>query len=109
MKTQIFEAIVETIKAVPPGKVATYGQVARWAGFPGQSRQVARILHSSSKKYELPWHRIINAQGKISLPEPGYSRQKELLEEEGISFSETDTVSLEDFGMERVRFGVSEA
>ncbi len=100
MKTQIFESIVETIRAVPPGKVASYGQIARWAGYPGHSRQVARILHSSSQKYDLPWHRIINSQGKISLPEPGYSRQRMLLQEEGISFSETGKVCLKDYGME---------
>ena len=100
MKTQMFESIVETIKAVPFGRVATYGQIARWAGFPGHSRQVARTLHSSSKKYDLPWHRIINSQGKISLPEPGYSRQMELLKDEGISFSDAGKVFLEEFGME---------
>lgn len=100
MKTQIFESIVETIKAVPAGKVATYGQIARWAGFPGHSRQVARILHSSSEKYDLPWHRIINYEGKISLPEPGYSRQMELLKAEGVVFSASGRVSLKDFGME---------
>ena len=78
---------VEIIKSVPFGKVATYGQIAFSAGNPRASRQISRILHSSSKKENLPWHRIVNSSFKISLkPGCGYELQKKLLEDEGIVF-----------------------
>lgn len=54
------------MKKIPRGRVATYGQIARLAGHPGASRAMVWILHSSTKKYRLPWQRVINAQGKIA-------------------------------------------
>ncbi|WP_430541093.1 MGMT family protein [Sporosarcina thermotolerans] len=60
------ERAVKIIKEIPAGRVMTYGQVASAAGNPRGARQISRILHSMSAKYELPWHRIINAQGGIS-------------------------------------------
>ncbi|MHA2272161.1 MAG: MGMT family protein [Candidatus Hodarchaeales archaeon] len=81
------------IKAIPTGKVATYGQIARYAGNPRGARQVAWLLHSSSRKDNLPWHRVVNSKGCISLPSgQGYELQKELLEKEGVSFDETDRI-----------------
>ena len=79
--------IIELIRAIPRGRVATYGQIARMAGLPRGARQVARILHSSSRTRRLPWHRVINASGGISLA-PGYGGelQRALLEKEGVVF-----------------------
>jgi methylated-DNA-protein-cysteine methyltransferase related protein len=86
------------IKQVPRGKVATYGQVAALAGSPLGARQVVRVLHSSSRKDNLPWHRIINGTGRISLPPGGgYEEQKALLLQEGISFDSTDRIDLDLF------------
>jgi methylated-DNA-protein-cysteine methyltransferase-like protein len=83
------------IKRVPKGKVATYGQVAALAGSPLGARQVVRVLHSSSRIDKLPWHRIINSSGKISLPPGGgYEEQKTLLLSEGIAFDQTDNINL---------------
>ena len=80
------ETVLDIISSIPRGKVMTYGQVAAYADSPRSARQVARILHSMSEKHHLPWHRVINKQGKISLTgQPGYS-QKALLEREGIVF-----------------------
>jgi methylated-DNA-protein-cysteine methyltransferase related protein len=75
------------IRAIPPGKVASYGQIAALAGMARQARQVAWILHSSSEKDRLPWHRVIGAAGRISLP-PGRGgrEQRRLLVAEGIRF-----------------------
>ncbi|WP_202080531.1 methylated-DNA--[protein]-cysteine S-methyltransferase [Caldalkalibacillus salinus] len=78
-------AVIDIIKHIPKGHTMTYGQVARLAGHPRAARQVARILHSSSAKYLLPWHRVINAKGEIALNDPDkVERQKSLLEAEGV-------------------------
>jgi methylated-DNA-protein-cysteine methyltransferase related protein len=73
--------IVNIIQAIPPGYVMSYGQVAAAAGNPRGARQVVRILHSMSEKYELPWHRIINAKGEISF---SGKDQRGMLEAEGV-------------------------
>lgn len=92
------ERVVGIILDIPVGRVMTYGQVARVAGNPRGARQVARILHSMSAKHELPWHRIINAQGGISTPsdrEEKGSLQREMLEAEGVEFMENGKVDLQ--------------
>lgn len=94
IKTSTQQA-VNIIRNIPEGRVLTYGMVATLAGKPRGARQVSRILHSMSKKYDLPWHRIVNSKGKISLKQSrGYELQKALLESEGIKFSKTDTIDL---------------
>jgi len=83
------------IKRIPVGKVATYGQIAAYAGNPRASRQVVRVLHSSSLKFGLPWHRVINRKGKISLPQgKGYEIQKNLLLKEGVVFDKDEKINL---------------
>lgn len=90
------QRVKDVIKKVPKGKVATYGQIAALAGNPRAARQVVRILHSSSQKDKLPWHRIVNRQGRIALkPDYGYEIQKELLRQEGIEFDENDTIDFD--------------
>jgi len=92
------EKAVYVLKKVPKGKVATYGQIAAITGHPGAARQVVRILHSSSRKEKLPWHRIINSQGKISLkPGYGYEDQYRLLKHEGIKFKLDQSVDLDRY------------
>jgi methylated-DNA-protein-cysteine methyltransferase-like protein len=87
------------IASIPAGKVATYGQIAILAGNRMAARQVAWILHSSSSKYNLPWHRVINRMGKISLPRGGgYEKQKSLLKKEGIRFDRKESIDLNSFG-----------
>lgn len=87
---------IEIIKSIPHGRVTTYGLIAEYAENPRGARQVARILHSSSKKYTLPWHRVINRHGTISLkPGHGYEVQKELLEDEGVVFDNRGRIDLE--------------
>ena len=75
-------------RQVPEGKVATYGQVAALAGLPGHARQVGYALHSLPEGSDVPWQRIINAKGEVSLrSEPGCEHfQRHLLEEEGVVF-----------------------
>ena len=98
MVTEFTEAVIAAIKKIPKGKVATYGQIATLAGSPRAARQVVRILHSSSKKHNLPWHRVINSQGKISLkPSSGYEIQLALLEKEKVKFSLEGVVDLNKY------------
>ena len=80
---------IEIISRIPPGKVTTYLIVATAAGNHCGARQVARILHSSSKKHKLPWHRVVNQKRQIS-PRPSMSHidQHLLLKEEGIVFDD---------------------
>lgn len=91
------KSALEVIQAIPPGRVATYGQVASLAGHPRAARQVARILHSMSKKYNLPWHRVVNAKGKIVISdeETAYE-QCRLLKEEQIVI-EDQQINLEKY------------
>ena len=92
--------IIEIIKAIPPGKVMSYGQVAAAAGIPCGARMVVRILNSSSTKYDLPWWRVLRASGEIALPEGGgREEQYSHLEQEGVSFKAPWTVDLDRCGM----------
>ncbi len=95
MACNMTEEIVAIIKSIPKGKVATYGQIARLAGYPNGARQVVRVLHSCSEKYKLPWYRIINVRGEIALSiYNGADEQKALLEAEGITFIEEYKIDL---------------
>ncbi len=82
---------------IPIGKVATYGQIAQLAGNNKAARQISRILHSSSEKHDLPWHRVINSHGKISLRSgDGFEMQKAIMESESIIVS-GDRIDLKVF------------
>ncbi len=87
------------VRRIPHGQVATYGQVAELAGLGGHARQVGYALHAL-RDDEVPWHRVINAQGRVSARgEREYERyQRELLEEEGVEFDQRDRVDLERYG-----------
>jgi methylated-DNA-protein-cysteine methyltransferase-like protein len=73
----------DTIRKIPKGKVATYGDVARASGFPGRARQVVWALRNSRG---LPWHRVLGAGGKIMLPGEAGLEQRLRLETEGVTF-----------------------
>lgn len=94
VQSRVFTALAE----VPPGTVVTYGQLARLAGLPNGARQVGRILGNLPRDTQLPWHRVINAAGKISLglESPGFKRQKARLQREGIVFN-NNRVSLKKY------------
>jgi len=92
------EGIIAVLRAIPPGRVATYAQVAAAAGLRNGARQVARILHSSSKTRDLPWFRVIKSDGHIALPQGGgLELQRELLRAEGILVSDQGTVDLRHY------------
>ncbi|TYB31163.1 MAG: MGMT family protein [Candidatus Mcinerneyibacterium aminivorans] len=92
------ECVIKIINSIPEGKVMTYGQIAAMAGNPRAARAVSWILHSGSKKHNLPWHRVINSKGGISIKSrKGYKEQKQRLKEEGISFNKNDKINLEKY------------
>lgn len=87
MSSEFYNKIYEIIQQIPTGKVATYGQIAVLAGKPHAARAVGWALNAAKKEMDLPWHRVINASGKSSLPETsGRILQQLLLESEGVVF-----------------------
>jgi len=98
MSVSFQQRLIALIKRIPKGRVATYGHIARLAGNPMGARQVVWALNSSWEKEKLPWHRVINSRGRISLkPGQGFELQKALLEDEGIRFDINDTVDLDRY------------
>jgi methylated-DNA-protein-cysteine methyltransferase-like protein len=92
----LYAPIYGAVKRIPRGKVATYGQVARLAGVPGHARLVGYALHRLKEGTGIPWHRVVNRQGRISLPpdpEAG-GIQRALLESEGVSFNAAGSIDL---------------
>lgn len=75
--------IVRLIRALPAGKVASYGAIAKAAGWPGAARQVVRVLRQVQG---LPWHRVLGAGGAIKLPGESGAEQRFRLRMEGVSF-----------------------
>jgi len=102
MISEFSKHVIEIIKKIPAGKVATYGQIATLAGNNKAARQISRLLHSSSGKYKLPWHRVINSQGRISLRiGDGFEMQRAMLENEGIQVIK-DKINLKKFQWENM-------
>jgi methylated-DNA-protein-cysteine methyltransferase-like protein len=89
------------VRKVPRGKVATYGQIASLAGLEGQARQVGYAMAAVPSSSAVPWHRVINAQGRVSMRSEGPGGtiiQQQLLEREGVVFDTGGRVSLKRFG-----------
>ena len=103
-KISNYTKIYRVVKKIPEGRVATYGQVARIAGLAGHARQVGYALHALSEDLDVPWHRVINAKGEISLrSEPGSEPlQRLLLQDEGVEFR-GERVDLKRYGWTRKR------
>ena len=91
-----YSSIYAVVKRIPRGRVATYGQIAFLAGLAGHARQVGYALNALPDDSPLPWHRVINAKGRISeRSDPTQNGlQRVLLEAEGVVFDSRDTVSL---------------
>lgn len=91
------QKIYAVVRRVPRGKVATYGQIAEIAGLEGHARQVGYAMAALQSSSALPWHRILNAQGRVSMRSAGAGStivQQQLLEREGIVFDGGGRVSL---------------
>lgn len=96
--------VYEVVRRIPPGRVATYGGVAREAGLPGRARQVGYALAAlgpANGGDDVPWHRVINARGEVSARTGGSAfeqLQRTLLEAEGVVFDPRGRVDLERYG-----------
>lgn len=92
MKTaNSYRAIYAVVSRIPAGRVATYGQVARLAGLPGQARLVGYALSALADNANVPWHRVVNARGEISPRSDGGPAdvvQRLRLEGEGVCFKQ---------------------
>ena len=98
MTTDPKQTLYTVLASVPAGRVITYGQLAAQAGLPRRARWVGQVLHALPHDTRLPWHRVINAQGKISLPAPYNQVQRQRLLEEGVEVSETMRIDLSRYG-----------
>ena len=96
--TDRYQRIWAVVAAIPRGCVLNYGEVARLAGLPGRARLIGKALALAPKKMKLPWFRVVNAQGRISIPKSSssYHKQRSKLEAEGVEFV-NDRVDLEKF------------
>ncbi|MEM6754634.1 MAG: MGMT family protein [Cyanobacteria bacterium P01_C01_bin.38] len=96
-----YDLIYKTVRKIPVGKVATYGQIADLAGIYGKARLVGYAMFQvDTASDDIPWHRVINAKGEISYSnqrEGGDYLQKDLLEQEGIKFNSAGKIDLRQF------------
>ena len=98
-----YQRIYTVVNMIPKGCVATYGQIAELAGLPRQARLVGYALNVLPEGSRIPWHRVINAQGKISLRAEGEgsdNRQMRLLKREKVRFNQQGVVDLKVFRWE---------
>lgn len=91
-----YDKIYEVVQKIPKGKTATYGQIAALAGNPRAARAVGNALHKNPLPGIIPCHRVVNASGRLSpaFAFGGESRQRELLEKEGVAFLDNGYVDL---------------
>lgn len=96
-----FELIYDVVCKIPPGRVATYGQVAMLAGNPRWSRVVGYALHANPRPGQIPCHRVVDRFGRVSsaFAFGGPNRQIELLQQEGVEFTPDGRVDLKKYGI----------
>lgn len=94
-----YHRIWQAVREIPRGRVATYGQIAEAAGLPRQARQAGYALHALPQDTDVPWHRVVNAQGKLSFPprSKAYREQRSRLEAEGVVFI-SGRINLQRYG-----------
>jgi methylated-DNA-protein-cysteine methyltransferase-like protein len=94
------EKVIDIIKQIPSGRATTYGTVATLADSPRGARLIGGILRFNSHKFNLPWHRVINKDGFISIKSMDHPKelQKALLESEGIEVGSNFMVDLDKYG-----------
>ena len=94
-----FQRVWDLVRQIPPGRVATYGEIAEFLESPRAARTVGWALRALPEGSDVPWHRVINAKGEISqLPDPDSGlTQRVLLESEGVEFDNRGRVNLNIF------------
>lgn len=96
MTKGFFEEVYRIVSMIPRGQVATYGQIAAYLGNPRGARTVGWALGSLPEGLDVPWHRVVNSEGRISGPSDGYraGKQRAMLEDEGIAFDDSGRIDL---------------
>ncbi|MBN1371310.1 MAG: MGMT family protein [Anaerolineaceae bacterium] len=98
-ETPLYLRIYAIVRQIPPGKVATYGQIGAIAGCSARLVGYAMAALRSGSYPDVPWQRVINRQGKISILDPfGKYTQRQALEEEGVLFNKDDRIDFNVFG-----------
>ena len=102
MTNNLDQKFYAVVRRVPRGRVVTYGQVAHMAGLPRHARHVGFALRRLPEGSRLPWHRVVNAQGRVSpRATPGYDDlQRQLLEDEGVELTRDGRIDLERYRWE---------
>ena len=100
-KSSSFACVQKVVQEIPPGRVASYAQVARMADQPGAARTVAWALRAVPEERSIPWHRVVNSQRKISLKGRYGDLQRALLESEGVAFEHNGQIPVRYFWPER--------
>ena len=100
---KLYRSIYAVVRRIPSGQVATYGQVAELAGIPGGARVAGAALKTSKPTDRLPWQRVIGKAGKnrgrIAIHDPvGAAVQRQLLDDEGVTISDTGLIALDRYG-----------
>ena len=92
--------IHDAVRSVPSGRVVSYGTIAEIVGRPGAARAVGSVLRSLPEDTDVPWWRVINAQGELTIPRIHHGRaiQRALLEDEGVTVAEGGRVDMERYG-----------
>jgi methylated-DNA-protein-cysteine methyltransferase-like protein len=95
-----FQRVWDLVRQIPPGRVATYGQIAELLESPRAARTVGWALRGLPEGSDVPWHRVINRQGRISTSQhpQGYGEQRRLLEMEGVEFDKQGRINLQVCG-----------
>ena len=95
---KLFARIYEVVNQVPPGKAASYGQIAQIVGAGCDARMVGYAMAGTPEGSGIPWQRIVNREGKISLPGKGGEIQRMRLEAEGVTFDARGRIDMKRFG-----------
>jgi methylated-DNA-protein-cysteine methyltransferase-like protein len=94
-----YKKIHDMVSRIPKGKVATYGQIAKLIGYPNHARYIGRALSQLENSSNIPWHRVVNAKGKISSRRLDGSDdyQRILLETENVLFDDNNCIALKQY------------
>jgi len=97
-KANNFELVYAMVRRIPVGKVAAYGQIACWLGWPRGARTVGWALRALKNGSAVPWQRVVNAQGRLSLGQHGSQVQRALLEAEGVVLDSRGCIDMQMYG-----------
>lgn len=93
-RDELYAMVYETVRDIPEGNVATYGQIAKLMGLPRHARHVGFALANLSNNHNVPWHRVVNARGQLHQRRNSTTTQRQLLVGEGITFTTIGNVNL---------------